>query len=51
MFITDENKVRRKVKASYGIMNVLQLRHMPALKQNYPSMEFTSITVPKGRMR
>ena len=47
--MTDENGIRRKVKASYGIVNVLQLRHVSALKHRYPSIEFTSITVPKGR--
>ena len=47
--MTDENGIRRKVKASYGIVNVLRLRHVSALKHRYPSIEFTSITVPKGR--
>ena len=47
LFITDENRVRRKVKASYGIMNMLQPRHVSAHKHHYPSMEFNSITVPK----
>ena len=36
---------KRTVRCSYGIMNVLQLRHISALKQHYRS------TIPRGRYR
>jgi hypothetical protein len=48
LLITDENGARRKVKASYGIMDILQLRHVSAPKPHYQSMEFTSITDEVG---
>lgn len=41
----------RMVKASYGIIRVLHLRHISALKQYYPSMVYRSITVPGARYR
>jgi hypothetical protein len=34
---TDSNGERRVVRCSYGIMSILQLRHIAALKQHYPS--------------
>jgi hypothetical protein len=39
------------IRASYGIMTILQLRHIATLKHHYPSTAFTSITVPRGRYR
>jgi hypothetical protein len=41
----------RTVKASYGILRVLQLRHISALKQHYLSTVYRSVTVPRGRYR
>ncbi|KAL9122249.1 MAG: hypothetical protein Q9187_001201 [Circinaria calcarea] len=45
----DTTGTERVVKATYGIMRVLQLRHIAALKHHYPSTNFVSITIPKGR--
>jgi hypothetical protein len=47
----DSDTKRRTVMYSYGIMEVLQLRHAPLLKQHYPSTITTSIEVPPGRYR
>jgi hypothetical protein len=47
----DTNSVQRTVGFSYGIMTILQLRHVAALKHHYPSTIFESITVPRGRYR
>jgi len=41
----------RTVRATYGIMRVLQLRHMASLKHHYASTDFRSLTVPRGRYR
>ena len=41
----------RKVRASYGIMHVLQLRHIAVLKHLYPSADFKMIGIPKGKLR
>lgn len=46
--INEENGSTRTVKASYGIMTVLQLRHVSALKHHYMSMPCNSITVPRA---
>jgi hypothetical protein len=48
---TDTTGTKRTVRATYGIMRVLQLRHIAALKHHYPSTNFVSITIPKGRYR
>ncbi|KAK2591530.1 hypothetical protein QQS21_010780 [Conoideocrella luteorostrata] len=49
--IKDTDGSMRKIKATYGIMRVMQLRHISALKHHYPSTTFRSITVPRGRYR
>ncbi len=49
--IKDTNGSTREIKATYGIMRVMQLRHMSSLKHHYPSTTFNSITVPRGRYR
>ncbi len=41
----------RTIKATYGIMRVLQLRHVASLKHHYASTDFKSLTVPRGRYR
>ncbi|OAP53943.1 hypothetical protein AYL99_11823 [Fonsecaea erecta] len=48
---TDTTKKLRTVRATYGIMRILQLRHIAALKHHYLSTVFRSITVPRGRYR
>ena len=47
----EEDKTKRVVKASYGIMTILQLRHVASLKHHYPSKVYWSVTVPRGRYR
>lgn len=49
--ITDTGGKVRTVRATYGIMRVLQLRHIAALKHHFPSTDFLSVTVPRGRYR
>lgn len=45
---TDSGIGKRTVKCSYGIMRVLQLRHISALKQHYSSTIYKSFrTLPK----
>jgi hypothetical protein len=48
---TDSNSCVREVMCSYGIMEVLQLRHTSLLKQHYPSTITRSLKVPRGRYR
>lgn len=44
------NKVENRIaKATYGILPILQLRHIAALKLHYSSTTFTSVSVPRGR--
>lgn len=47
----DTNKIERTIKCNYGIMRVLQLRHLSSLKQHYPASPVSSITVRRGRYR
>ncbi|KAK5162657.1 uncharacterized protein LTR77_011263 [Saxophila tyrrhenica] len=47
----DQKVGMRTVKATYGIMRVLQLRHVASLKHHYASTDFRSVTVPRGRYR
>jgi len=47
----DSNGEMRAVKCSYGIMSILQLRHIAALKQHYPSTITRSLIVKRGRYR
>ena len=47
----DTNGDTRTVKCQYGIMRVMQLRHLSSLKQHYPSSRINSLTVPRGRYR
>ncbi len=47
----EKNGTKRQVKCNYGIMSTLQLRHISALKQHYPSTVTESILVPRGRYR
>lgn len=49
--IRDSNGKIRVIKATYGIMRVMQVRHMSALKHHYPSAVFTSVTVLRGGHR
>jgi hypothetical protein len=49
--LKDTHNVERTIMCSYGIMEVLQLRHTPLLKQHYPSTITRSIKVPRGRYR
>lgn len=49
--IMDTDGSMRTIRATYGIMRIMQLRHMSALKHHYPSTSFQSITVPRGRYR
>lgn len=49
--LEDTGGVTRTVMCSYGIMEVLQLRHTPLLKQHYPSTITRSLKVPRGRYR
>lgn len=49
--IKEKDGSTRTIKASYGIMRLLQLRHLSGLKHHYPSTTFLSMTVPKGRYR
>lgn len=51
LWFNDVEGKPREIKATYGIMRVMQLRHMSALKHHYPSTTFNSITVPRGRYR
>lgn len=39
------------VKATYGIMRVIQLRQMSGLKRHYSATDFKSFTVPRGRYK
>ena len=47
----EKDRLRRTVKASYGITHILQLRHIAALKHHYMSAPVRSILILKGRMR
>ncbi|KAH7001768.1 hypothetical protein B0J12DRAFT_747803 [Macrophomina phaseolina] len=47
----DEKVGMRTVRCSYGIMRLLQLRHLSVLKQHYPSTVVRSIKVPRGKFR
>ena len=47
----DEKMGKRTVKATYGIMRVIQLRHVSSLKHHYASMNFNSVTILRGRYR
>lgn len=47
----DSDGKMRKIKCSYGIMPLLQLRHISALKQHYPSAAVRSIKTKRGRYR
>lgn len=47
----DGDRGLRTVKCSYGIMRLLQLRHLSVLKQHYPSTVVRSIKVPRGKFR
>ncbi len=47
----DTNGSTRTVRCSYGIMRVMQLRHVSSLKQHYPASPINSITVKRGRYR
>lgn len=47
----DTDGTTRMVKCNYGIARVMQVRHMPVLKQHYPSEVIRSIEVPRGRYR
>lgn len=49
--VREGNGSTRTIRASYGIMRVVQLRHLAALKHHYPSTIFSSLTVPRGRFR
>ncbi len=42
---------RMTVRATYGNMHVLQLRHIAALKHHFPSTSFVSLTVPSGEVQ
>jgi len=48
---TEQNGMERTVRCEYGIARLAQLRHLPALKQHYPSSAVRSVTVPRGRYR
>lgn len=48
---TEQNGSTRTVRCNYGIARLMQLRHLPSLKQHYPSTPVRSITVPRGRYR
>lgn len=48
---TDSNGQKRVIKCSYGIMGVLQLRHISSLKQHYPSRPVRSLKTRRGRYR
>jgi hypothetical protein len=47
----DSNGEMRTIKCSYGIISVLQLRHISSLKQHYPSTVTRSLTTKGGRYR
>lgn len=47
----DTNAKTRTLKCNYGIMRVMQLRHVSSLKQHYPASAISSITVKRGRYR
>jgi hypothetical protein len=49
--IRDTARNTRTVRATYGIVRVLQLRHVAALKHHYPSTIFRGISLPGGRYR
>jgi hypothetical protein len=49
--IRDTDGTMRTVRATHGIMCVLQLRHVAALKHHFPFTNFHSVTVPRGRYR
>lgn len=49
-FVDSDGK-KRVIKCSYGIMSILQLRHIPSLKQHYPSTVTKSLTTKRGRYR
>lgn len=51
MEFMDSNGQKRVIKCSYGIMNVMQLRHIPSLKQHYPSGPVRSLKTRRGRYR
>jgi hypothetical protein len=39
------------IRASYGIMKILQFRHVAPLKHLFPSKIYRSLTVPRRRYR
>lgn len=51
VWVPEKDGSMRLVKASYGIMGLLRLRHIAALKHHYLSSPIRSILIPKGRMR
>lgn len=48
---TDSNGEKRVIRCSYGIMSILQLRHISSLKQHYPSTPVRSLMTKRGRYR
>ncbi|KAF2241311.1 hypothetical protein BU26DRAFT_571814 [Trematosphaeria pertusa] len=49
---TEDNVSTRVVRASYGVMSLLRMRHIAALKHHYLSTPtIKSMLIPKGRMR
>jgi len=49
--IREEDGSQRVVRASHGIMHILFLRHVAALKYHYLFRAVRAITVTEGRMR
>lgn len=47
----DSDGTKRTIKCSYGILGVLQLRHISSLKQHYPSRPVYSLKTKRGRYR
>jgi hypothetical protein len=47
----DTDGSMRTVKCNYGISWIMQVRHMPVLKQHYPTEPVMSLEVPRGRYR